>query len=127
MRNHKFLSAVYTFYMNNILSRTTVLVVLLVYAGSADAYGSLRCKGRIVDVGDSAAEVLALCGEPGKRVVSQFPVRTATRAGFTRLAGYVTSERWIYDRGWGKFPAVLHFDGGKLRRIEHLRDRSGDK
>ena len=111
--------------MYDVLYRTTVVAILLIYAGAADAYGTLRCKGRIVDVGDSAAQVLALCGKPEKRIVSKFPVRAATRTGFTRLAGYTTTEQWVYDRGWGKFPAVLHFDGGRLRRIEHLRHRSG--
>ena len=103
------------------------MAALLVFAGAADAHGTLRCKGRIIDVGDSAAQVLALCGEPGKRIVSKFPVRAATRTGFSRHTGYTTYEQWIYDRGWGKFPAVLHFDAGKLRRIEHLRRRSGDE
>lgn len=113
--------------MHDILIRTTVLALLLVYAGSADAYGSLRCKGRIIDVGDRAAEVMALCGEPARRITNKAPVRSATRSGFTRFVGYTTAEQWIYDRGWGKFPAVLYFDSGELRRIEYLPKRSGKK
>ncbi len=124
MRNNKIRSAVYTSCMYDVWYRTTVVALLLVYASAADAYGNLRCQGRIIDVGDSAAQVLALCGEPGQRIVSKFPVRSATRAGFTRFAGYATREQWVYDRGWGKFPAVLHFDAGTLRRIDHLRHRS---
>lgn len=110
--------------MHEKLIKTTVLLVFVLYAGSADAYGSLRCKGRIIDVGDSASEVLSLCGEPGERTATKFPVRSAVRSGFTRFVGYTTTEQWIYDRGWGKFPAVLHFDDGVLRRIEHLSQRS---
>ena len=110
-----------------LIIRTTVLALLLVYAGSADAYGSLRCKGRIVDVGDSAAEVLSLCGEPSKRTSTTLPVRSAVRSGFTRFVGYSKAEQWTYDRGYGKFPAVLHFDNGVLRRIEHLSKRSGKR
>jgi hypothetical protein len=113
--------------MYNVLYRTTVLAILLVYAGTADAFGSLRCKGRLVDVGDSAAEVLKLCGEPTRRVVTQVPVRAGTMTGFARFAGFATSEEWIYDRGWGKFPAVLHFDEGRIRHIDHLPHRSGDE
>jgi len=112
--------------MHAILIRTTVLSVLLVFANAADAYGNLRCKGRIIDIGDRTAEVLALCGEPAKRVSQKTPVRAGVRSGFTRFAGYTTAEQWIYDRGWGKFPAVLYFDDGKLRRIEYLPHRSGD-
>ena len=105
--------------------RIAVLAVLLLYAGAADAYGSLRCKGRLIEVGDSAAEVTALCGEPSRRIVTEVPVRAGILTGFTRIAGFATSEQWIYDRGWGKFPAVLHFDHGKIRRIDYLPRRSG--
>ncbi|RZV36768.1 MAG: DUF2845 domain-containing protein [Chromatiales bacterium] len=106
--------------------RTTVIAALLVtlYAGTADAQGSLRCKGRFIDVGAGAAEVIALCGEPGQRIVSRVPVRAAVLTGFTRVAGYATTEQWVYDRGWGKFPAVLHLDEGKVRRIDYLPRRS---
>ena len=106
--------------------RTTVIAALLVtlYAGTADAQGSLRCKGRFIDVGAGAAEVIALCGEPAQRIVSQVPVRAAVLTGFTRVAGYATTEQWVYDRGWGKFPAVLHLDEGKVRRIDYLPRRS---
>jgi len=107
--------------------RTTVLAILLLSTGAADAYGSLRCKGRLIDVGASAAEVMALCGEPAKRFVTQVPVRAGVLSGFTRFAGFATSEQWIYDRGWGKFPAVLHFDDGKIQRIDYLPRRSGDE
>lgn len=107
--------------------KTIVLAVLLslLYAGDADAYGTLRCKGRIIDVGASVAKVISLCGEPSRRLVTQVPVRTATLAGFTRFAGFATSEQWIYDRGWGKFPAVLYFDEGVIQRIDYLPRRSG--
>lgn len=106
--------------------RTTVIAALLVtlYAGTADAQGSLRCKGRFIDVGAGAAEVIALCGEPAQRIVSRVPVRAAVLTGFTRVAGYATTEQWVYDRGWGKFPAVLHLDEGKVRRIDYLPRRS---
>jgi hypothetical protein len=113
--------------MYAVLYRTAVLAILLLYAGAADAHGSLRCKGRIVDVGDTAAKVLALCGEPASRVVTTVPVRAAVQTGFTRFAGFATSEQWIYDRGYGKFPVVLFLDEGRIRRIDHLPRRSGDE
>ncbi len=113
--------------MTAVLYRTAVLAILLLYGGTADAHGSLRCKGRIVDVGDTAAKVLALCGEPASRVVTTVPVRAAVQSGFTRFAGFATSEQWIYDRGYGKFPAVLFLDDGRIRRVDHLRRRSGDE
>ena len=102
-----------------------LLAILLLIAGVADAHGSLRCKGRIVDVGDSAAKVLALCGEPASRVATTVPVRAATLTGFTRFTGYSTAEQWVYDRGYGKFPAVLFVDDGRVRRVDYLSRRSG--
>lgn len=113
--------------MHRLFVTASVLLVLLVGAGDADAFGSLRCKGRIVDVGDTTADVLSLCGAPSVRVTSQAPVRAGNVNGFTRLVGFSTSEQWVYDRGWGKFPAVLIFNDGVLRRIEHLSRRSGDR
>jgi hypothetical protein len=112
--------------MDNLIMRTAVLAIMVMYTGTADAQGSLRCKGRIVDVGKSAAEVLALCGKPARRIATQVPVRIGVRSGFTRFGGFSTVEQWIYDRGWGKYPAVLHFDDGIIRRVDHLPNRSGD-
>jgi len=102
-------------------------LLLILYAGTSDAHGSLRCKGHIIDVGTSAAEVLELCGEPDRRVVTQVPVRAATLTGFTRFAGFAMSEQWVYDRGWGKFPAVLFLDEGQIQRIDYLPRRSRGK
>jgi len=73
--------------MYRVMYRTTVLAILLLYTGAADAYGSLRCKGRLIDVGANVAEVMALCGEPAKRFVTQVPVRAGVLSGFTRFAG----------------------------------------
>lgn len=112
--------------MNIAVCQATTFAILLLLAGAADAYGSLRCKGRLVDVGDSADAVLALCGEPAKRIVTHIPVRAGLVSGFTRIQDVTVAERWIYDRGWGKFPAVLHVDEGVIRRIDHLSRRSGD-
>ncbi|MDJ0940084.1 MAG: DUF2845 domain-containing protein [Woeseiaceae bacterium] len=114
--------------MYKTLYKVTALTTLLLFAGVADAYGSLRCKGRFIEVGDSAAKVLELCGEPGNRVVTQVPVRQGTLVGFSRFAGFANSEQWVYSRGWGKFPVVLFIDDGHIQRIDHLpRRSSGDE
>ena len=113
--------------MYSVLYRTTVLAILLLFTGAADAYDSLRCKGRLIHVGANVAEVVALCGEPARRIVTQVPVRAAgVLTGFTRFTGFASSEQWIYDRGWGRFPAVLHIDAGRIQRIDYLPRRSGD-
>ena len=105
----------------------TVLVFLLGYSAAADAYGSLRCKGKFIRPGISAAQVLSLCGEPRSRIVEEVPVRSRNIAGFTWQSGVSVTERWEYKRGWGKFPVVLTFREGELRRVDYLRYRSGKR
>ena len=98
---------------------------MLCYCGAADAYGSLRCQGKIIDTGISMTHVRAVCGSPKTRIVEAVPVRARLGSGFFRVIGIATTEQWVYDRGWGRYPAVLIFHDGKLRRIEYLRYRSG--
>lgn len=109
------------------IARLAVLALLVAYSGTADAYGSLRCKGKIIRPGAPMAQVLALCGEPRSRIVEEVPVRSRTVTGFSKLIGVSVSERWEYDRGWGKFPVVLTFRDGELRRMDYLRYRSGKR
>lgn len=70
-------------------------------------------------------QVLALCGPPRNQIIEEVPVRSKVTTGFSRLSGIAVTERWEYDRGWGKFPAVLRFQDGTLLRIEYLHYRSG--
>ena len=103
----------------------TVLALMLCYCGAADAYGPLRCQGKIIDPGATMAQILAMCGSPKTRIIEEVPVRARVASGFSRFIGFTTTEQWVYDRGWGRFPAVLKFHDGKLRRIEYLPYRSG--
>ncbi len=105
--------------------RLAILALMLCYCGAADAYGSLRCQGKIIDPGVTMAQVLAMCGSPKTRIIEEVPVRARVASGFSRFIGFTTTEQWVYDRGWGRFPAVLKFHDGKLRRIDYLPYRSG--
>jgi hypothetical protein len=96
----------------------------LSYASAASAAPSLRCNGRIIRVGVPAAYVLSECGEPANHVTQESVARSGTRTGHSRVIGIALSEQWIYDRGWGRFPAVLIFLDGTLRRIDFLPHRS---
>lgn len=104
-----------------------VLAFLLCCAGAADAHGTFRCKGRIIDRGATMAQVLSLCGPSSNQVIETLPVRAGTTTGFSRFIGYTTTQQWVYDRGWGRFPAVVIFRDGVVRRIEYLPYRSGDE
>ena len=96
----------------------------LFYTSAASAAPSLRCNGRIIRVGVPAAYVLSECGEPANHVTQESVTRSGTRTGHSRVTGIALSEQWIYDRGWGRFPAVLIFLDGTLRRIDFLPHRS---
>jgi len=85
----------------------------------------LRCQGKIIDPGATMAQILTMCGSPKTRIIEEVPVRARVASGFSRFIGFTTTEQWVYDRGWGRFPAVLNFHDGKLRRIEYLPYRSG--
>ncbi len=71
------------------------------------------------------AQVLEMCGSPKTRIIEEVPVRARGASGFSRFIGITLIEQWVYDRGWGKFPAVLWFQDGKLKRIEYMTYRSG--
>jgi hypothetical protein len=94
------------------------------YTSAASAAPSLRCNGRIIRVGVPAAYVLSECGAPENQVLQESTARVGTLAGSSRIIGLTLSEQWIYDRGWGRFPAVLVFLDGTLRRIDFLPHRS---
>lgn len=91
---------------------------------AANAAGTLRCQGKIIREGVPAVYVLATCGPPVNQLIQEVPARAGTASGFSRLAGIAVSEQWVYDRGPGRFPAVLAFVDGTLRRIDFLPHRS---
>jgi hypothetical protein len=68
--------------------------------------------------------VLSECGAPENQVIQESLARNGTLTGASRLVGIALSEQWIYDRGWGRYPAVLVFLDGTLRRIDFLPHRS---
>jgi hypothetical protein len=103
---------------------STLPLLLLLGASAVHAMGPLRCDGRIIQRGVSAVYVLSLCGEPQLMYSETGPVRSAVPGGFTRPAGFFLSEIWVYDRGFGRFPAELHFRDGILRRIDYSPHRS---
>jgi hypothetical protein len=106
------------------MKQLLLLAGLALYAGAASAQPSLRCGGRIMRIGVPAAYVLAECGEPDNQVFQESVARAGTVRDSSRIVGLALSEQWIYDRGWGRFPAVLVFLDGTLRRIEFLPTRS---
>lgn len=94
---------------------------LLAFAGcafAANADDSLMCRNSIVTVGMAPAEVRKKCGEPQEKKVEARPVYAQTPAGGRVQTSTYTVERWTYERGHGRFPAVFTFEDGKLKSID---------
>ena len=102
----------------------SALIPTLLVCGAAHAAGPLRCDGKLIAPGMPAAYVLERCGMPQSGVTERVPTRARTATGFSRLAGASISDQWVYDRGPGRFPAVLIFRDGRLVRIDYLPERS---
>lgn len=106
------------------MKRILLLACLtLGYTSAAKADGLLRCHGKLITVGVAAAYVLETCGPPQSQLTQEVPARSRTLIG-SRFSGIAVSDQWIYDRGWGRFPAVLVFVDGTLRRIDLAPHRS---
>jgi hypothetical protein len=99
-------------------ARLAVAAALLATACGAVADDVLRCKNGLATVGMIAAQVVAKCGEPRDKSVTEQPIRVRNANGTVATAGYTRIEHWTYDRGYGQFPAVFTFEDGKLKSIE---------
>ncbi|HEY8509281.1 MAG TPA: DUF2845 domain-containing protein [Steroidobacteraceae bacterium] len=97
--------------------------VLLLLAGLAAAphasAETLRCGSALIKVGATAGYVLEKCGEPQSRTQISEPVRARRPNGTTYVTGTTMVDVWRYDRGSRKFPAVLTFREGVLKKIEY--------
>jgi len=82
---------------------------LVTLANPAHAGERLRCDQSLIARGATFVEVLERCGEPAFEF---------GRAQF-RFPGFLVQlDEWTYELGRNKFRRVLHFEDGRLRRIE---------
>jgi hypothetical protein len=102
------------------LLASALAMCMLVQVQPAHA-NTLRCKGKLVQEGDTRFEVLAKCGEPDFVENITETARAPTRLGGTYVVGTVEREVWTYNRAPGKFPAILRFDGTRLKSIEFIK------
>jgi hypothetical protein len=93
-------------------------LVLIATAATAVRADTLRCGSKLVEPGESATAVLAQCGAPTSKKVITEPVRARTPAGGSRVIGTTEKEIWRYERGSRKFPAILTFEEGVLKKLE---------
>lgn len=99
------------------------LCVTLAAAASASAADSetMRCKGGIVSIGDSAGEVVSKCGTPAtatqgsKKLVEKGLYGTKTATVTT-----VVVDNWIFNFGPSEFQYQLELQDGRVCRIQSL-------
>lgn len=110
-----------------------ILMLFMLLTGAFSIYAdSMRCGTKLVDTGDTKADVLRRCGEPMLKEV----LRSNTGYRFRsddikngkntdrdeiRFLNETTEidEQWTYNPGWGKFLQLVIFRGG---RVESIKD-----
>ena len=105
----------------SILLAHAVLAALAPFAGRADE--TMRCGNALIVVGMVASQVVAKCGPPKDKHAGADPQRARRGSGSGGTGGAARVERWTYDRGYAQFPALLTFQGGKLKSIDLLTSR----
>lgn len=110
------------------------LFLAMLPASVVMAQDSLRCRGRLIEIGDKAAEVRELCGAPAAiDSEERYPDTWISRYAYDPygrprlpylIEGPIHDERWTYDFGTNRLPYYLHFENGRLVGIESGRRRS---
>ncbi|MCB1876840.1 MAG: DUF2845 domain-containing protein [Chromatiales bacterium] len=78
---------------------------------------ALRCGTSLINVGDSRAEVLALCGEPAYRYEREVELILILGSAVER-SRFLTVEEWLYNFGPNRFMVLMTFEADELRHID---------
>ena len=83
---------------------------------------SLRCKGDIVDIEDTKAEVIQKCGNP--EMTDSFCEKSyknimQSNGKVTVIESCENVDIWTYNPGKGQFLTNLYFAQGKLREMRY--------
>ena len=80
---------------------------------------TLRCGSKLISEGESQTTVLAKCGPPDSEARVTEPIYARNSyGGRANQVGESTKIIWRYQRAPGKFPAVLTFEEGVLKKLE---------
>lgn len=92
---------------HRIINTLALLLTAVMAMSSAAADDSVRCRDRLVSVGDLKLQVLRACGQPDYRE-DRF---VGLRGPFSQI------EAWTYDLGPNQFIRVFEFSAGRLQSI----------
>lgn len=96
---------------------STVGFQLLRFEGGRLAGEGMRCGGEIVRPGDTTRTVAKRCGEPISRDAAGLAPAAPSADDGARIVD-VPIEQWVYDRGPGRFAAIVTLSGGRVASIE---------
>lgn len=104
------------------------IICVLLFQNDVAADSNLRCRGSLVSIGDTQAEVLDKCDHPDKRdqweedpnsTISQiYDYKTDRYILPKRIEQPIRMERWTYNMGANRFIRYLYFQNGELIKIE---------
>jgi hypothetical protein len=87
-----------------------IAIAFAAIAASGTARAGMRCGNDLVQEGESAAQLLLVCGEPMLR-------QTIALENTSKTEGIV--EQWTYNFGPGTLLQIVTLEGGKIARIEN--------
>jgi hypothetical protein len=100
------------------LKPSVLLALAALTLATAARADTLRCGKYLIAEGASQAEVGAKCGAPDQEMNVTEPTYAFNRDGYRYQTGTSTKLIWRYQRAPGKFPAVLTFEEGVLKKLE---------
>ena len=98
--------------MANLASSVALLSATLLWLSSELVADSYRCGRKIIQSGDSAADVLRVCGEPRHKDRG----RETVRVGGAPQA--VSVERWYYKKNSRSLERIIVIHLGKVVAID---------
>lgn len=103
-------------------SAAALLIAMLLHSTAfATASGSMRCKGGIVSLGDTAGKVMGSCGQPAFTTQRERKESTATGKGSkSKSATTVTIDDWTFNFGPNEFQYRVVMENGVVTGIESL-------
>ncbi|HYG68598.1 MAG TPA: DUF2845 domain-containing protein [Anaeromyxobacteraceae bacterium] len=103
-------------------TRIAVVFAVVAAVNAPARADSLRCRGRIVSVGDARVDLLATCGEPtfrDRRIEARGGVAWDGDRGLGESRQVdVTVETWTYDFGPNRFVMTVTLENGRVSTIE---------
>jgi hypothetical protein len=96
---------------------------ILRFEGGLIVGDGMRCEGVLVGPGDTPSTVIARCGLPALRDTIGLAPGAPAPAVDEAPVLEVPVEQWVYDRGPGRFLAIVTLRGGRVEAIEDGRRR----